>query len=237
MSFTDTFYIALCMTVLLLGVVYWFWTQNQYLQRKLNTLETIVYEMRSTFNSAVSAPDAILDSTLLSAPAQTPAKTAAAYAPPPPDVEEDDETDDVVFHDRLMATEEGVGSADQIAEFEDLETTDASNTPVDAVAEPVISTVADLANWGESPLLAGEGGSEADLQPGGGAGIKEFVQPDSEASGNVLDGMTLKELRRLGEQKSIPNAKSLKKHELIAAIRSAAAARPINVMEATLSLQ
>jgi hypothetical protein len=228
------------MTVLLLGVVYWFWTQNQYLQRKLNTVETIVYEMRSAFNGAVSAPDAILDSALLSAPAPVAKPVAtAAYAPPPTDAEDDEETDDLVFHDRMMATEEGVGSADQIAEFEDLDVSPVSNTvmPPASFSAPAetVATVADLANWGESPLLAGEGGSEADLQPGGGAAIKEFVQPDAEASGNVLDGMTLKELRRLGEQKSIPNAKSLKKHELIAAIRSAT--RPINVMEATLSLQ
>lgn len=174
--------------------------------------------MRSAFNSAVSAPDAILDSTL----SHVVSKPVASYAPPPSDSEE---TDDV-FHDKLMATEKG----GQIAEFEDLDVQIPSNT----ISSP---PNADLDNWDESPLLAGEGGSEADLQPGGGAGIKEFIQPDNEASGNVLEGMTLKELRRLAEQKNIANAKTLKKHELIAAIRTATAARPINVMEATLSLQ
>jgi hypothetical protein len=57
MNLSDTFYVALCMTVLILGVVYWFWTQNQYIQRKLNLLENIVYEMKSSIH--YSAPDPI----------------------------------------------------------------------------------------------------------------------------------------------------------------------------------
>jgi hypothetical protein len=40
------------MTILIIGVVYWFWTQNQYIQRKLNLLENIVYEMKTNFNNS-----------------------------------------------------------------------------------------------------------------------------------------------------------------------------------------
>ena len=76
MSFTDTFYFALCMTVLVVGVVYWFWTQNQYLQRKLNMLELIVLELKAAFNSTVTAPDAILNAALTAA--------STKYAPPRP---------------------------------------------------------------------------------------------------------------------------------------------------------
>ena len=47
MSLPETFYIALCVTILLLGVVYWFWTQVQYLQRKVNLLDNVVYEMKT----------------------------------------------------------------------------------------------------------------------------------------------------------------------------------------------
>lgn len=231
MSFNDTFYFALCMTVLLLGVVYWFWTQNQYLQRKLNTLEQIVYEMKSAFNSAVTAPDAILNATLSPAP-PSPVK----YAPPP---QEDD-----LLHANLMSEEEG---DDGIAEFEDLggeaePLTMAPPPPSSSSDAPVLaggSSTDFTSAWGtedESPLLATTGGSETDLQPGGGATVKEFVTPDSDSSGTVLDGMTVKELRRLAEQKNISNAKQLKRHELVAAIRHATA-KPINVMEATLSLQ
>lgn len=47
MGLPETFYIALCVTILLLGVVYWFWTQVQYLQRKVNLLDNVVYEMKT----------------------------------------------------------------------------------------------------------------------------------------------------------------------------------------------
>ena len=224
MSFNDTFYFALCMTVLLVGVVYWFWTQNQYLQRKLNMLELIVLEMKSAFNSAVTAPDAILNAAL-----SAPATTSPKYAPPV------DETDDVIHGNLMVAEEEEEGG---IAEFEDLGVSEPAIPP--ATAQPQETSVGDFTSaWGaedESPLLASSGASEAELQPGGGASVKEFVTPDSEAAGSVLDGMSLKELRRLAEQKNIPNAKQMKKHELIPAIRHATA-KPINVMEATLSLQ
>ena len=45
MNVPESFYIALCVTILMLGVVYWFWTQIQYLQRKVNLLDNVVYEM------------------------------------------------------------------------------------------------------------------------------------------------------------------------------------------------
>ena len=64
MNLSDTFYVALCMTVLILGVVYWFWTQNQYIQRKLNLLENIVYEMKSAM--PLVSPD-VVDKVLASA--------------------------------------------------------------------------------------------------------------------------------------------------------------------------
>ena len=231
MSFTDTFYFALCMTVLVVGVVYWFWTQNQYLQRKLNMLELIVLELKAAFNSTVTAPDAILNAALA---APTPA-ASTKYAPPM------DETDDVIHGNLMMA--ETAEEDEGIAEFEDLgSSTDVAPPPPSSVVAPVAEEAAPsdfTSAWGaedESPLLATTGGSEADLQPGGGASVKEFVQPDSDASSSVLDGMSLKELRRLAEQKNIPNAKQMKKHELIPAIRHATT-KAIHVMEATLSLQ
>ena len=47
MNIPETFYIALCVTILLLGAIYWFWTQLQYLQRKVNLLDNVVYEMKT----------------------------------------------------------------------------------------------------------------------------------------------------------------------------------------------
>jgi hypothetical protein len=82
MNLSDTFYVALCMTVLILGVVYWFWTQNQYIQRKLNLLENIVYEMKSSMSHGGHVPDPI-ESVLAAAAAAGPDAPEAPAAPAP----------------------------------------------------------------------------------------------------------------------------------------------------------
>jgi hypothetical protein len=59
-----------------------------------------------------------------------------------------------------------------------------------------------------------------DLQPGGvGSGLDELMTPEPKIKSSALDGMTLKELRRLGEQRNIPNASTLRKQALIEALR------------------
>jgi hypothetical protein len=226
MNLSDSFYLALCMTVLILGVVYWFWTQNQYMQRKLNLLETIVYEMKTTFNTS-SAPDAILDGAFAamggSSASVVPTAAPPVYAPPPaPLVEES-------LHDDLIAEELG---------FDD-ESGAAAPAPAATSATPDFTTdtqgdehpdftIDDTA----SPLLAGGG---EDLQPGGAAGPAPTGQT---AAGSMLEGMTLKELRRLADQKGVTGAKQLKKHELIEAIRnSKTAVTPFEITEGVLTLE
>ena len=64
-----------------------------------------------------------------------------------------------------------------------------------------------------------------DLQPGGvGSGVEQ-TSPSN--SGNALDMMTLKELRRLGEQRGIAGATHLRKQALIDALRNNATANPV----------
>jgi hypothetical protein len=89
MNLPDSFYIALCMTVLLLGVVYWFWSQNQYLLRKINLLENIVYELK----------------TVCSRPPPTPMEPAT-YPPAPSSVVEEEE-----LHEELLEEEEAAGDS------------------------------------------------------------------------------------------------------------------------------
>ena len=157
MNLPDSFYIALCMTVLLLCVVYWFWTQNQYLLRKMNLLENIVYELKTVCKTPPSAPS--------SAPIEP-----AVYAPAPSSVLEEDDR----LHEELLAEEE-------------------KSTP------------------SERPSL-----SVDELQPGGiGSGVQE--EPS-----NALEGMTLKELRRLGDQRGIKGVAEMKKKEILAQLKEMA---------------
>jgi hypothetical protein len=99
MNLSDTFYVALCMTVLILGVVYWFWTQNQYIQRKMNLLENIVYELKTSVGSGVPDVSGI-------------ELKQAVYAPPSSVLGEDED----ILHEELVAEAE-VTVEDALADF------------------------------------------------------------------------------------------------------------------------
>jgi hypothetical protein len=94
------------MTVLILGVVYWFWTQNQYIQRKLNLLENIVYEMKTSLSSGIrEAPD-LSDAADLK---------PAVYPPAPSSVIGDED----ILHEELAAEAEPVAESvdEALADF------------------------------------------------------------------------------------------------------------------------
>ena len=74
----------------------------------------------------------------------------------------------------------------------------------------------------EGDVVAQAAADESDhLQPGGvGSGVTEQLVPDNVSKGSTLDGMTLKELRRLGEQRGIAKAATMSKQKLIDAVRA-----------------
>ena len=209
MNISDTFYVALCMTVLILGVVYWFWTQNQYIQRKVNLLENIVYEMKTSMSSSGEAPD-------LSEIAPSEMAPRVAYAAAPSSVLGEDED---ILHEELVAEMEPI-------EEESVE---------DAIADFAIDNAMPLLSEEEGTSLASLASLDDDLQPGGvGSGIREVTMP--EAKGSVLDSMTLPELKRLAEQRGISAASKMRKQALIDAIRAAPVNNPFTSTEATLEL-
>jgi hypothetical protein len=163
MNLPDSFYIALCMTVLILGIVYWFWSQTQFLLRKINLLENIVYELKTICTTPPSVP-----------------VEPKQYPPAPSSVMEEEYQEEEDIHAELLEEEE-----------EALHPLQRPQTP---------------------PSLSSE---EEDLQPGGvGSGIKELTE-----SSNMLESMTLKELRRLAEQRGIKGATELKKKELLSQLK------------------
>jgi len=195
MNLADSFYIALCMTVLLLGVVYWFWTQTQYLQRKMNLLENIVYELKTLIDRGPVPMEHSLPAGYgngLPAGHGSPVASVEPPSYPPPPGSEFGEDDDLLHEQLHSATQKAA--------------------PVDVAEE-------------SSASPKSEGVSD-ELQPGGvGSGMAsvEADVPFSEISkpkGNVLDGMTLKELRRLAEQRLVAGASTMRKQALIDALRS-----------------
>ena len=205
MNLSDTFYVALCMTVLILGIVYWFWTQNQFIQRKLNLLENIVYEMRSASNAHI--PEGLVDKALAAAAASAVSTDTEATYAPAPEPEEDD------LHVAL-------------SEELDLETEDLKPMPEESV-ETQFFKEAEVQNKAEEIVF------EDALAPGATLGASN-AEDLGATKGGVLDAMTLKELKQLAEQKGVKGAKSMRKHELVEAIRnSKVSISPFDVHEAT----
>lgn len=203
MNLSDTFYIALCMTVLILGVVYWFWTQNQFILRKLNLLENIVYEMKS----ALPSPDTGGVSAALNAVAAASSSTAPVYSAPV-ELDDDDLLHDDLSNEFVAMPPPSPKKEESKEQQEDHE----EHVHEDEQQHDVPGSI-----YGFLTEVSGE-----DLQPGGvGSGIHGPDEPDTSAKGAVLDGMTLKELRRLAEQKGLNLPKNARKQELIDAIRGA----------------
>jgi len=188
MNISDTFYVALCMTILIIGVVYWFWTQNQYIQRKLNLLENIVYEMKTNLNNAPESPE--LGSEI-----------KPTEYPPAPSSEMGD--DDDLLHEQLHNAMEQVQNENQNqGQTQDLGVGQEKDKP----------TQSEIAEFQEDEIAD-------DLQPGG-IGSSLNVEIPADSTGSSLDSMTLKELKRLAEQRKIAGASNMRKQGLITALRN-----------------
>lgn len=195
MSLPDSFYLALCMTILLVGSVYWVWTQIQYVQRKVNALENIVYELKTLCNARETRDEKPLP--------------VASYPPAPPSEIGEEDADlleetlriEAEIPDVVNDIHEIPDIPDDIPEdtFETLENTEKEITFEKSEKEDL------------HPLMQEQ---EDDLQPGG---VGSGVAPSYTSS---LDSMSVKELRRLAGQKGISGAAEMKKKELIVAIRS-----------------
>jgi hypothetical protein len=213
MNIPESFYIALCMTVLLLGVVYWFWSQNQYIQRKINLLENIVYELKELCTNQTSfvGPPTELKTTKYSAPLEEIKYAAPAIV---------QTTGDSDLHESLM---------NELEEVEEREEKKDSRTSTpkeevheeQAIEQPFFQLISGDRSGGDRSGGEKEEDKNDDLQPGGvGSGLKE-LEPEDHIS--TLESMTVKELRRLAEQRGIENAAELRKKELIAKLKAQAA--------------
>lgn len=213
MNLTDTFYVALCMTILILGVVYWFWTQNQYMQRKLNLLENIVFEIKTQIQKSDPPPGLGSPNMVIS---NVDDDSGSKY-PPAPSSE--------LGEDEDLLNEE--------LDFEEVSGAGASpSSPTLKISDDLTPDVAEA----DVPVMDDHAELSAALQPGGvGSGIQDAPESDTSAKGSVLEGMTLKELQRLAEQKGI-NTTRMRKPQLIEAIRSHSRPSPFQTTETTLEL-
>ena len=212
MSLPETFYIALCVTILLLGVVYWFWTQVQYLQRKVNLLDNVVYEMKTLVSNlpgqGSSPPISQADMPAFKAdneymvnrddnegPAETDIQDS--YAPPPESIAGD-------LEQERLASEN---------EFEPFSGRASSN---------ILKEQVEVSAYMPPPpeQSAPESNVSDDLQPGGLAEPAAVITKKAvSAIESPLNGLSLKELKTMAAANNIPGASEMKKKDLIRLLR------------------
>jgi len=226
MNIPETFYIALCVTILLLGVIYWFWTQVQYLQRKVNLLDNVVYEMKTLVSNLPPGGGS-------SADIAPPVKFQTEFQRPPSNDDDDETHESANIETPYAPPPESVAGdleAERMAseiEFENFSgANDASGVNI-RVSENYAPPPNDDKR-GSNDFDAPEVGD--DLQPGGlavpasaaPATKKRSIAPPSDVDASVespLSSMSIKDLRRMAEANNIPGANELKKKDLIKALR------------------
>jgi hypothetical protein len=192
MNIPETFYIALCVTILMLGIVYWFWTQVQYLQRKVNLLDNIVYEMKTLISN--------LPGSTSERPMENLVPTV--YSAPPESVAGDLEAE------RLASEIE----FDTFSGSNDLSEKPVSNieTVYSAPPEDESSNRINEINDDLQP-----GG----LAGGDNSNVKNIATFTDSSIESPLSSMSIKELRRMAEANNIPGAAELRKKDLIKLLR------------------
>jgi hypothetical protein len=232
----ETIFLILSGVILFAGVMYWMWSHLQLTQKKVQLLENAVFELRAmipgggtTGPPPTAAPVPIM---MTGGGATAASKTYNDLA--------DDDWD-------VQAPVEPVPE---------------KSTPLDAMGPantPELVTQ-DLGTDTDLPMNDLMPGGRADGVPteeiGADAEVqeveltekkfKELFASRMEAAATVatatpaasLEGMPLKELRRLGEQRGVRGASEMRKKELLAALRSQVAA-PANAVqeEKTLDLE
>ena len=219
MSLPDSFYIALCMTILLVGAVYWVWTQIQFVQRKVNVLENIVYELKTLYSKQSELDGPV-------APAKYPPAPTSVIGEEDEDLlretlhaeEEyaDSQADMLPSASPTMVVSDVVDVLGQVAheiEVEEIVEQHPLMKPFEDTPAAMESSQPEVAAYEETAFEATT--MTGDLQPGGvGSGGIEYN------STSAFEAMSLKELRRLAQQKGISGVSEMKKKELIIAIRS-----------------
>ena len=243
----ETIFLILSGVVLFAGVMYWMWSHLQLTQKKVQLLENAVFELRAMIPGGGTAgppPTAVP-----AVPAPAPIVMMGGAAKTYNDLADDDwdvqaPVEPVPEKSTPLSA---VGSANTPANTPELVTRD-----LGADAElPDGATLNDLMPGGRADgVPAEEIGAETEIQE---VELTEkkfkelFASRQQEATSPAsvtaptaasLEGMPLKELRRLGEQRGIRGASEMRKKELLAALRGQVAApAPAVQEEKTLDLE
>lgn len=205
----ETIFLLLSGVILIAGVLYWFWSHLQLTQKKVQLLENAVFELRGML---ASRPEPLSD-TLGGGGAPEPAykdltDDEAEWA------EEEGEAPSAAPR---LAVEKIVDTPDEQADDEQVDSGEQAESlqpggriqvPETAEAE---ETGAINAEQFRTMFVAEEGSTAPPASP-------------ALSGSQTLDGMPVRDLRRLAEERGIKNAEAMKKKELLAALRAQASA-------------
>lgn len=218
----ESIFLALSGVILVAGVLYWFWSHIQLTQKKVQLLENAVFELRGMLQRGPGAEPDIGD--------RRPPEQGSEVAPGPlPMSPEESEASPAPLYNDL--------SDDDWKEESTPTPVNPSSTPLESLEEVAV----DLQPGGRIEGIQGiEGipGSESDIHET--VQVQEhnhvneneqfrelFMSPPAPPSAapslsdiSSLDGMPVKDLRRLAEQRGIPNASELRKKEILSALKA-----------------
>lgn len=250
----ETVFLILSGVILFAGVVYWLWSHIQLTQKKVQLLENAVFELRAMIpGGGTAGPPASSYVAAAAAAAPAPSPVVAASAKQYTDLADDDWEDggdsNTMGNIPTVSTplEEVLSEATAtpvptpaIPQMFIQEKTDdlmpggrLSGSPasedlapggrIAVIPEPEEREVP-LTEDAFKAMLTGRAAAASAASAASATVVGSSADSVVSASTPALEGMPLKELRRLGEQRGIVGAAEMRKKELLAALRQQVAA-------------
>lgn len=228
----ETIFLLLSGVILFAGVIYWLWSHIQLIQKKVQLLENAVFELRAMIPGGGTAGPPVSVASVQPTPASTPIsspplmKAPSAYT----DLADDDWSEDVSSDADIKAVPTVSTPLDAF--------TPSQPTPLPELITRETEIPDDLMPGGRIQIEKNEQTPQHSSVIDDTASVVSSMTAEEKfkkiLSGRVaggssdtqaLEGMPLKELRRLGEQRGIHGAMEMRKKELLATLRSMVATK------------
>ena len=203
----EVMFLMLSGIILAAGVLYWFWSHIQLTQKKVQLLENAVFELRGmlapTELSQPEAPEPIGD-------------RSTHYT----DLEDDEWTDRTDRTDRTDQNEPAKEVRVAVVEPEVLVQAQTPSLPVTVIREEPVKMTSELIQ-GFTNLYKEE--------------VKEVkeVKGTNPDETQTLEGMPIKDLRRMASERGITGTGEMRKKDLVAALRESVNGPPAKLEETT----
>ncbi len=193
------------------GVLYWFWSHIQLTQKKVQLLENAVFELRGMVQRGGEGPGL----------GQSEGESEGPGPAPGPELVPIPKAEVTSIYNDLSDDDWKEEKADPPIH---------ASTPLESLDNAANAVPSDLQPGGRIEGVVVEEETKASSDNSGEQFRELFTSPApvvvstplSEAT--ALEGMAVKELRRLAEQRGIPNASELRKKEILSALKSQIAA-------------